>query len=116
MSSNSKFTQRLEDLVFGHRAVVVVIFLMITFAMAWFTTQLRVDAGFTKLLPLQHPYMQKFVKYRDEFGGANRVLIAITVDKGDIFTKQFFDILKAATDEVFFLPGVDRSRLVGQKP
>ena len=105
------FPHRLERMIFDHRVLVIAVFVLITVIMAWFTTHLRIDAGFTKLLPLQHPYMQKFVKYRDEFGGANRVLIAIMVKDGDIFTREFFDTLKAATDEVFFLPGVDRSRV-----
>jgi predicted RND superfamily exporter protein len=55
--------------------------------------------------------MKTFVKYRDEFGGANRILVALTVDEGDIFTPEFFKTLKAATDEVFFIPGIDRSRV-----
>ncbi len=29
--------------------------------------------------------------------------------KGDIFTESFFNTLKAATDEVFFIPGIERS-------
>ncbi|NOY16718.1 MAG: RND family transporter [Gammaproteobacteria bacterium] len=79
--------------------------------MLWSATALKVDAGFNKLLPLEHPYMKTFVKYQTEFGGANRILIAITVDKGDIFTPEFFNTLKNITDEVFFIPGVDRSQV-----
>ena len=79
--------------------------------MIWSATALKVDAGFNKLLPLEHPYMKTFVKYQTEFGGANRILIAITVDKGDIFTPEFFSTLKNITDEVFFIPGVDRAQV-----
>ena len=67
----------LEAAVFNRRPLVIALFAVITVVMGWFATQLRIDAGFTKLLPLDHPYMQTFVKYRGEFGGANRVLIAI---------------------------------------
>ena len=79
--------------------------------MIWSATALKVDAGFNKLLPLEHPYMKTFVEYQTEFGGANRILIAITVDKGDIFTPEFFSTLKNITDEVFFIPGVDRAQV-----
>ena len=72
---------------------------------------LHIDAGFTKLLPLKHEYMQTFVEHRAEFGGANRVLIAVMARDGDMFTPDFFEALKIATDEVFFIPGVDRSRV-----
>jgi uncharacterized protein len=79
--------------------------------MTWSLAHLKVDAGFSKMLPLQHDYMKTFVKYRDEFGGANRILVALTVKDGDIFTKEYFQMLKKATDEVFFIPGVDRSQV-----
>jgi len=111
MSGDSQISRRLESLFFDHRLAVIIVFVVITVLMGWLATRLRIDAGFTKMLPLQHPYMKTFVKYREEFGGANRILVAIMVKKGDIFTPEFFDTLKAATDEVFFLSGVDRSRV-----
>ena len=52
-----------------------------------------------------------YLQYRDEFGGANRVLISFTVDKGDIFTPEFFELLREATDEAYFIPGVDRAQV-----
>jgi predicted RND superfamily exporter protein len=100
-----------ERTVFGARPVVVLLFLLITAAMAYSATNLRIDAGFAKLLPLKHPYMQTFLEYQEEFGGANRVLIALTVPEGDIFTPEFFAALKGATDDTFFVEGVDRSRV-----
>lgn len=108
---SSRVFDRAERLIFHHRLLVVVVFTVVTLVMAWFATQLRIDAGFTKLLPLQHPYMQTFIKYQNEFGGANRIVIALMNRDGDIFSADFFRTLKSATDEVFFLPGVDRSRV-----
>ncbi len=104
------FISFLENLIFNNRRWVLAIFTVMTLFMGWSATNLKVDAGFLKLLPLNHEYMKTFVFYK-EFGGANRVLIALTVDEGDIFTPEFFDTLKAVTDEVFFIPGVDRSRV-----
>ncbi|HED13038.1 MAG TPA: RND family transporter [Gammaproteobacteria bacterium] len=72
---------------------------------------LRIDAGFNKLLPMQHPYIHNLLKHRAQFGGANRILIDLSVRKGDIFTPVFFQALKQATDAVFFLPGIDRARV-----
>jgi predicted RND superfamily exporter protein len=66
------------------------------------------DAGFAKNLPLKHEYMKTFVQYQEEFGGANRLMIAIQNKKGDIFTPAFFDIVNKVTNELFFLSGVDR--------
>ena len=101
----------LENLIFGHRRTVIVLFLLVTGFMAYQASRLRVDAGFAKMLPLKHEYMQTYVQHRDEFGGANRVLIALKVRHGDIFTPEFFNTLRAVTDDVFFIPGVDRTRV-----
>ncbi len=95
--------------VFAARPVVLVIFALVTVGMAVLASQLRIDAGFEKQLPIKHPYMQTFLQYQDQFGGANRVLIALRVTEGDIFTEDFFNTLKQVTDEVFFIDGVDRA-------
>jgi predicted RND superfamily exporter protein len=104
-------TRWLENLIFGHRRTVLAVFAVITVLMAVSASRLRIDAGFAKLLPLKHEYMQTYLKHRDEFGGANRVLIALKVRQGDIFTPEFFAVLRSITDDVFFIPGVDRTRV-----
>ena len=104
--------EMMGNLVFRHRKAVVILFLVITAFMLWQATHLKIDAGFAKLLPLKHPYMQTFVEYRDAYGGANKVVIAIKAKDGDIFTPAFFEVLADVTDEVFFIPGVDRTRVM----
>ena len=103
--------ERLENLVFGNRRLVLGLFALVTALLALSATRLRIDAGFTKLLPLQHPYMATFLKHQQEFGGANRILVALVARDGNMFTPAFFEALKGATDEIFFLPGVDRGRV-----
>jgi len=102
---------KLENLIFSHRPWVIGIFVVTTLFMVFQAVQLRIDAGFTKHLPLKHEYMKTFVQYQQEFGGADRIIIAIMTKHGDIFTPEFFDILKRVTDEVFFIPGVDRTQV-----
>ncbi len=102
----------LENLVFRHRKAVVVLFLVLTVFMAWQASHLKIDAGFAKLLPLKHPYMQTYLEYREAYGGANKIVIAIKAREGDIFTPEFFEVLAEVTDEVFFVPGVDRTRVM----
>ncbi|MBK8598719.1 MAG: RND family transporter [Holophagales bacterium] len=111
MAGKPTLTERLEHLVFGHRRLVILLFLAVTALFVWSNSRLRVDAGFTKQLPLKHPYIGTFLKHQQEFGGANRVLVALVARDGNMFTPAFFDALKKATDEVFFLPGVDRGRV-----
>jgi predicted RND superfamily exporter protein len=107
----STLLDRIEDAIFGFRPLIIALFLIITAIMGYGLTNLHVDAGFSKHLPLQHEYMQTFMEHRDEFGGANRVLVALRARDGNMFTAEFFDALQQATDEVFFIGGVDRSRV-----
>jgi len=95
--------------VFRHRILVLLLFVIVSLLLAYSATHVRLDAGFKKLLPASHEYMQTFFKHQKDFGGANRILIAVTVKDGDIFTSEFFNTLKDATDEVFFIPGIERS-------
>ena len=98
----------LESLVFGFRKTILAVFAAITVFMAAMASQLFIDAGFEKLLPLKHPFMQTFLQYQREFGGANKLLIAVRAKDGDLFTPKFFEVLQAVTDEMFFLPGINR--------
>lgn len=102
----------LERPVFGHRGLVVLLFAAITAVMLVLAvTGLRIDTRFTKQLPLEHEYMQTYLQHNAEFGGANRLLVAVVAKDGNMFTPEFFAALKTATDEVFFIPGVARSRV-----
>lgn len=101
----------IENFVFSFRRAIMVLFAIATVVLAWQATHLKIDAGFAKLLPTSHPYIQTYLKYEKQFGGGNTLLIALQQNNGDIFNQKFFETLKKATDEVFFLPGVDRSRV-----
>ena len=109
MKLTTRITTLLETLVFDHRKTVLAVLGLFTLGMAWFAAGTHIDAGFLKQLPREHPYIQTFEQYQDRFGSANRIVIALTVKQGDIFQPRFFEILKKVTDEVFFLPGVDRA-------
>jgi len=103
--------ERVSTWIFRYRLPLVCFFVVITIVMAGFASRLRVDASFNKSLPLDHPYIRTFTKYQAEFGGANRVLVALMAKNGDIFTPEFFAQLRKVTDEVTFLRAVDRSQV-----
>ena len=103
--------ERFADWMFRHRNLLVTLFLVLTAGMAVLATRLKVDASFNKTLPQKHPYIETFLKHQGNFGGANRVLVALMAREGDMFTPEFFRELKRATDEVTFLPAVDRPQV-----
>ncbi len=111
MSTNQNLNW-VERLIFGNGKVIIALFALITAFMLYSAvSRFRIDTSFTKSVPVEHEYMQTYMQYRDQFGGANRVLVALTARQGTIYTPEFMMALKAATDEVFFISGVDRTRV-----
>jgi predicted RND superfamily exporter protein len=109
---DGKVALTLERIIFGNRVAIVAAFAVVTLVLGIVAARgLRIDASFTKQLPLEHEYMQTFVEHQAEFGGANRVLIALVARDGNMFSPGFFDALKKATDEVLVMDGIDRSRV-----
>src|SRR6188474_210085 len=100
---------RISYWIFHRRRVLLILFVLITVVLGAMASQLRVQAGFTKMIPLNHEYMQTFLEYQADFGGANRVLVAVKNHGGTIFEKEFMDTLRQVTEEVFFINGIERS-------
>jgi len=108
MSNLEKLIQGVSRLVFDHRRMWLGIFTVLTVIFAISASRLTVDAGFNKMVPLKHEYMQVYREYEKVFGGANRVALAIVQKDGDLYNKEFMAKLKGLTDDVFLLNGVDR--------
>lgn len=111
--TNSRFSRAFlrftEPLVFRHRRRTLACLVLATLFFGYHASQLKRDAGFEKQLASQHEYTQVFRKYQGIFGGTTRVLIALVRKDGDIYDTSFLEALRKATDEVFFLPGVNRA-------
>lgn len=91
------------------RYAIVTLFAAITVFMLYSMFQLQIETGFKKQLPLKHEYMVTFEEYEKDFGGANRVLVALVARDGDMFNDPFFEAFEDITNQVFFIPGVDRA-------
>ena len=109
--------RRIEPVIYGRRGrpASVAFLVVATLFFLFQALHVRPDAGFDKSIPLEHPYMQVFKQYQNEFGGANTILVAL-IQKGgakdpDIYNGNFLGELQAATNEVFFLPGIDRAHV-----
>ena len=99
-----------ERLIFGKRAWVIAVFLLMTVFLASQAIKVRPDASFEKMVPVKHPYIAAYLERKDELSGlGNAVRISIETTSGDIFTREYMDTLRLISDEVFFIPGVARS-------
>jgi hypothetical protein len=107
MSAN-RLINKCEYALFRHRGLVILTFVLVTFFLLFKASQIKLDAAFTKNIPLQHAYMQTYLKHAKDFGGANNILISVCDASGNIFNPQFFDSFKKIHDQVYYMPGVDR--------
>jgi predicted RND superfamily exporter protein len=110
-STAHKILSAIEPIIYAKRWLTMSILLAITAFLFVEMLLIRTDAGFDKSIPLEHPYMKVLKQYMADFGGANTVLVALIQKDGNIYNEKFLTELKQATDEVFFLPGIDRSRV-----
>ncbi|GBL59926.1 hypothetical protein SAMN05216577_13540 [Pseudomonas citronellolis] len=102
----------LERLIFNNRPVVIVICLLVTLFLAFQATQVRPSTSFEKMIPLKHPFIQNMLSHINDLSNlGNTVRISVEAVNGDIFTKEYMDTLRQIHDEVFYIPGVDRSGL-----
>ncbi|MDO9453317.1 MAG: MMPL family transporter [Stagnimonas sp.] len=107
------FVKITEPLIFSKRPLTLTVITLMTVLLGWQASQLKLDSGFDKQLPKDHPYIQVLRQHQAQFGGGNTVLLAVSQKegKGDIYNGPFLASLKTATDAVFYLPGVDRTRV-----
>ena len=106
------WVMRLANGIFRWRRPLLVAGIIVTLILAASATRLQVQAGFAKMVPLAHPYMQTFLKYQQDFGGANKVVVALEGSPGDVFDEKFLADLKSLHDDLFFLHGVNRASLI----
>ena len=104
--------QLLERLIFSHRPWLLVLFLVATVFFSYQITRLRPDASFEKMIPMEHPFVRAFMQHAADLGAAGTTIqVAVENTSGDIFNRDYLDLLQKINDEVFYLPGVDRNRM-----
>ncbi|PKM05472.1 MAG: RND transporter [Gammaproteobacteria bacterium HGW-Gammaproteobacteria-6] len=112
MPTHKETAPLVERLIFNHRMVVLLIFALLTLFFGYQAAQVKPDTSFEKMIPLKHPYIVNMLEHEDDLAGlGNSIRIAVAIENGDIFSTEYMETLKRINDEVFFLPGVDRSNL-----
>lgn len=105
-----RWVEAMADGLLNNRRLFLSIFILITLGLGYSATQIKLDPGFNKQIPITHPYMENYLHYSDTFSGANTILVSVNWrGEGDIYNAEFLDVLRQVTDEVFFIPGVRRA-------
>ena len=105
----SRFFGMIEVFVFYHPKTFLSVILLATLFFASRIPYLEMYSNFSDLLPQEHPYIQLHNEVKDTFGGANNVVMAISVEEGDIFNVDTLARIHRLTLGVDSLPGVNHN-------
>jgi len=107
-----RIVARIADFLVGRRKILSIVFAAMTVFFGWSASNVKLDPGFLKLIPIKHEYMITMMDYMKDFSGANTLLVNMRwKGEGDIYNKPFMDALQKATDDVFFIPGINRTKV-----
>ncbi|MBK6348870.1 MAG: MMPL family transporter [Proteobacteria bacterium] len=107
-----RLAARLARGLIARRAAFAVVFALVSIGLGVAALGVKFDPGFIKQIPVAHEFMKAFLQHGTRFSGANRILVNVRwKGEGDIYNKEYMDVLREVTDEVFFTAGVDRARV-----
>lgn len=104
--------QKVADFIIARRLFILILILLITAFFGYHLLRLRVTTNFNELLPQSHGYVKIHNHFRQTFGGANFLVIMVSVKKGDIFTTDTLSKIKYITNELEAIPGIDRYKIL----
>ncbi|MFP6682123.1 MAG: hypothetical protein VCB07_07995, partial [Gammaproteobacteria bacterium] len=100
---------RIANWVLDHRALVFLLIVIPTLALAYALPNIEVYSRFADLLPAKHDYIKNYNRMKQTFGGANVVTMSLEVvgENGDLFTLETLTKIKMLTEEVDKIGGVN---------
>jgi predicted RND superfamily exporter protein len=109
MNRFSRALQRFVETVWKYPRSTLLIIVAITAVFVIRVPTVRIVSDFADLLPQDHPYIQLHNEIRDTFGGANNIIVAVTVEQGTIFSNETLDRLHRITLAVDALEGINHN-------
>jgi predicted RND superfamily exporter protein len=100
----------IERLLFNYRSVVLTLCALVTLVLGYQASQLTLNADFEKTIPARHPYIVNYMANQSELRGlGNALRIAVENTQGSIYDASYLATLQKINDEIFLIPGVDRT-------
>ena len=108
----NKITHKLhigEEWLFANPKIVLGFIFAVTVLFSLALPKLRIFSDFSDLLPQNHRYIQVYNRIKENFGGANMIIMAIEVEKGTIFNEETLHLVHEATQGMDSLPSVNHN-------
>ncbi len=100
-----------EQWLFANPKIVLGLILLVTAVFASFLPKLRMYTDFNDLLPQSSSYIQTYNRIKQNFGGANQMVMVVRAKNGSIFNAQALALIYKATQGVDSLPFVDHNQV-----
>lgn len=101
--------KQIDKVVFAYPKVTATIILLATAYFALQVPAVRIVSDYADLLPQEHTYIKTHNIIRDTFGGANNVIIAVSVKEGTIFSNDTLARIHRITQKVDELTSVNHN-------
>ncbi len=98
-----------EEWIFRNPKIVLSLVLAVTLLFGLALPRLRIFTDFSDLLPQNHPYIKVYNHLKENFGGANMIVMSVEVEKGTIFNDETLKLIHEATQGVDNVPGVNHN-------
>lgn len=100
----------MERLIFNFRPIVLLFVAVVTVVLGYQATKLQINANFEDMIPRSHPYIENFFEYRGDLSGlGNSLQVVVETREGDIFDKDYLEVVREVNDRLFLRPGIDRA-------
>lgn len=90
--------KRLAQWIVEKRFPVLIGVLLLTAFFGYRSLKIEMYTAFSDLVPTDHPFIEVHNQFSEIFGGANLVLLAVEVKKGDIFNPRTLAKIKKLTE------------------
>ncbi|MEW6442727.1 MAG: MMPL family transporter [bacterium] len=104
--------KKIASLIVRFRVPILAVVTLLTAFFGWRATRLELSYDFEKLLPRNHPYVLTYKEFQQTFGGANLITIEVAAKDGSIFNFDTLSRIRRITDDIQFVPGIDRYKVV----
>ncbi len=101
--------QVFDSAVFSAPKVTLSIIVLVTLFFASRIPGVRMYSDFADLLPQGHSYIKLHNQIRDNFGGANNIIVGVEMEEGDVFVNERLAHIHRLTQAIDSLPGVNHN-------
>ncbi|MGH7896853.1 MAG: efflux RND transporter permease subunit, partial [Candidatus Binatia bacterium] len=102
--ADTSIQDRVSSWMVRRRLAVMAAVFFLALVAAVYALRIRLEVQLEKMFPTNHPFVALNRDLGSKFGGANTLLIAVSVEDGDVFARATLEKIQRITDAVFFLP------------